>query len=87
MTGGLQHLLQLEATLSRHADVEDEAARGAEIALLQEVPRTASVRAVGEVTAYALDRSAFLEAVTGHSASHGLAMRLVDERLAADATA
>lgn len=58
-----------------------------EIALLQDVRRTASVRAIGPVAGYALDRSAFLEAVTGHSASHTLAMTLVDERLAADATA
>ena len=58
-----------------------------EIALLQDVPRTASVRALGDVTGYCLDREAFVEAVTGHSASHSLAMTLVDERLAADATA
>ena len=58
-----------------------------EIALLQDVPRTASVQARGTVTGYTLDRSAFLEAVTGHSASHRLAMTLVDERLAADAVA
>ncbi len=58
-----------------------------EIALLHGVPRTASVRASGDVTGYCLDRAAFLEAVTGHSASHSLAMTLVDERLAADASA
>lgn len=58
-----------------------------EIALLHDVPRTASVQARGPVTGYALDRAAFVEAVTGHSASHTLAMTLVDERLKADATA
>ena len=58
-----------------------------EIALLHGVPRTASVQASGDVTGYSLDRAAFLEAVTGHSASHSLAMTLVDERLAADASA
>jgi Major Facilitator Superfamily/Cyclic nucleotide-binding domain len=58
-----------------------------EIALLHDVPRSASVRAIGGVTGYALDRAAFVEAVTGHSASHSLAMTLVDERLAADASA
>ena len=40
-----------------------------EIALIKDVPRTASVRAVGPVTAFSLDRDAFLEAVTGHAAS------------------
>jgi len=57
-----------------------------EIALLQDVPRTASVRALGAVTGFCLDREAFVEAVTGHSASHALAMTLVDERLIADAS-
>ena len=58
-----------------------------EIALLHDVPRTATVRTLGPVTGYTLDRAAFIEAVTGHSASHSLAMTLVDERLAADALA
>ncbi len=53
-----------------------------EIALLRDVPRTASVRAIGPVQAWTLDRSAFLEAVTGHSVSRTLAVELADERLA-----
>ena len=55
-----------------------------EIALLHDVPRTASVRAVGPVTAFSLDRDAFLEAVTGHAGSHAAATTRVRERLEAD---
>lgn len=53
-----------------------------EIALLRDIPRTASVRAIVDVRAWALDREAFLEAVTGNAVSLGAATSLVDERLA-----
>lgn len=53
-----------------------------EISLLRDVPRTATVRAIGPVTAYALERSAFLAAVTGHSAARSTADTIVEERLA-----
>ncbi len=53
-----------------------------EISLLRDVPRTASVRAVGDVRAYALERGAFLAAVTGHPASQTAARTMVDDRLA-----
>jgi MFS family permease len=68
---------QLLRTLGPGAGVGD-------IALLHDVPRTASVRARGPVGGYLLDRAAFLEAVTGHTASHTLALALAGERLAAD---
>lgn len=55
-----------------------------EIALLHDVPRTASVQAVGPVTAFSLDRDAFLEAVTGHAGSHAAATTRARERLEAD---
>jgi hypothetical protein len=55
-----------------------------EIALVNDIPRTASVRTISEVDAFALDRRDFLEAVTGHAASEARAHHLVDERLAAD---
>ena len=55
-----------------------------EIALMRDVPRTASVRAVGPVTAFSLDRADFLEAVTGHATSRAVATSRVDAHLAAD---
>lgn len=55
-----------------------------EIALMREVPRTASIRAVGPVTAFSLGRADFLEAVTGHATSRAAAASQVDARLAAD---
>lgn len=55
-----------------------------EIALMREVPRTASLRATGPVTAFSLGQADFLEAVTGHVASRAAATSRVDARLAAD---
>jgi Cyclic nucleotide-binding domain/Major Facilitator Superfamily len=55
-----------------------------EIALVHDVPRTASIRAVGTVEGFSLDREAFLEAVTGQAASRSAAMDLAGQRLASD---
>jgi MFS family permease len=54
-----------------------------EIALIRDVPRTASVVADGPVDTFRLDRDAFLAAVTGTSASRVAADRLISDRLAA----
>jgi hypothetical protein len=53
-----------------------------EIALLQDVPRTASVRALTELRLWAITRSAFIAAVVGHGDARRLADAIVAEHLA-----
>jgi hypothetical protein len=53
-----------------------------EIALLRDVPRTATVTAVADSKLYALERDAFLAAVTGHSAAATAGHEVTDARLA-----
>jgi MFS family permease len=56
-----------------------------EIALLRDVPRTATVTATIASRLYALERDDFLAAVTGHSAAHAAGEAIVDQRLAGGA--
>ncbi|HZT86142.1 MAG TPA: MFS transporter [Gaiellaceae bacterium] len=56
-----------------------------EIALLRDVPRTATVRAVEPIRLYALERDEFLAAVTGHAPTLAAAENIVSSRLPAGA--
>jgi MFS family permease len=53
-----------------------------EIALVRDVPRTATVTAAIQTRLYALERSDFLAAVTGHALAEAAAHDVVDTRLA-----
>ena len=54
-----------------------------EIALLRDVPRTASVTAISNVVLYALERDVFVAAVTGHEPAHASAESVIAARLTA----
>ncbi|HEV8451837.1 MAG TPA: MFS transporter [Gaiellales bacterium] len=52
-----------------------------EIALVQDIPRTATVRAVSDLALLALDRDEFIAAVTGHAPSRAAADAVISSRL------
>jgi MFS family permease len=56
-----------------------------EIALLRDVPRTATVRSVHDLRLFALERDDFIAAVTGHAPTREAAESVVAERLPAGA--
>jgi hypothetical protein len=58
-----------------------------EIALLRDIPRTATVRALQELRLYALERNDFIAAVTGHAPSREAADSVVGSRLLFDGAA
>jgi MFS family permease len=60
---------ELEIDLPGKVKVESAPGFVGEIALLREIPRTATVRARTEASLYSLDRETFLDAVLGHARS------------------
>jgi CRP-like cAMP-binding protein len=58
-----------------------------EIALLRDIPRTATVRALEGLRLYALERDDFIAAVTGHAPSREAADSVVGSRLLVSAPA
>jgi hypothetical protein len=73
---------ELSIDLATGPKVEGPGGWVGEIALLRDVPRTATVRALADSSLLALDRDDFLAAVTGHSPSRDAANEIVLERLA-----
>jgi MFS family permease len=71
----------LEIALPEGTKREEAPAYVGEIALLRDVPRTATVRSSGAARLWAVDRGAFLEAVTGHARSNASADAVVISRV------
>jgi CRP-like cAMP-binding protein len=74
---------ELEIVLPGETKVEHAPAFLGEIALLRDIPRTASVRARTDASLWALERADFLDAVSGHSRSRATADEVAVARLGA----
>jgi MFS family permease len=72
---------RLEIDLPEGAKIEEPPGYVGEIALLRDVPRTATVRALESSTLWSLDRDAFLDAVTGHAGATSRADGVVAARV------
>ena len=73
----------LEIDLPGETKLEEAPSFVGEIALLRDIPRTASVRARTDASLWALERDDFLDAVSGHSRSRASADELAVTRLGA----
>ena len=71
----------LEITGEDLRSIADEGDYFGEIALLRDVPRTATVTALADSHLYVLQRDDFLAAVTGHEAARAAGHTVVEERL------
>ena len=72
---------ELDIDAGGHHTTAHEADYFGEIALLRDVPRTATVKATVDSDLYALQRVDFLSAVTGHSAAHAASEAIAETRL------
>jgi MFS family permease len=85
MPGDLFYLIESgTAEVTVHGAVVNNYGPGGsfgEIALLRDVPRQATVRALEDMTLYALERDVFLDAVTGHNEANRLANVVVSRFL------
>jgi MFS family permease len=72
---------EVEIDVDGRTSVQGPGSYFGEIALMRDVPRTATVRAHGPVELYALERDDFLGAVTGHAESREAADSVIGARL------